>query len=123
MKIKVDGVTYNSKEKAIAVFQRAVWACEGSERERMMFALDKIKGGCDVIDTYDEFAINTSLISVDKLMAKIAKEGNVELLMPIFKAWEKEGKRSLEEIVSSYISDAYGVCTELADKATKILLS
>lgn len=57
MKIKVDGKVYPTKKKALEFFRSAMYACDGSEQERMTFAYFSILDGCNYIDTYLELSV------------------------------------------------------------------
>lgn len=121
MKIYVDGTCYNSKAYATKFFKEAMNACDGSEKERMEFAYYSILDGFDQINTYD----GTAFSSKDKgdpllaLVKKIDKCGGLKREMHIFKMWEKSGRRTLSEIVESYIEDRFKVSKELAKQAAE----
>ena len=50
--IVVDGQSFNSKKEAKDFFLEGMLACDGSEADRYMFAVDMISGGYTLIDTY-----------------------------------------------------------------------
>lgn len=54
MKIIVDKKTYPSKKAALEELSLAMVCCDGSERDRMVFAYCAITSGYTVIDTYKE---------------------------------------------------------------------